>query len=119
MKFWELFSLAGRSDGRDMILDVSRSNADWRVLGVWVESFDALVAGQDRGKLDCELPDEFCRAVLDRVSQDFYLSADRLGSRRLSAGDRELSALEAFEMFGGSALEETMEFGSYPVGGSR
>lgn len=75
-----------------------------------------MVARRDRAGLDEELPDDFVRAALAKLKVSFHLTRDgQLKSRRTSIFDAALSALDAFNRFGGRALEDALEYGSVKV----
>jgi hypothetical protein len=73
---------------------------------------DRLIDTQDREKLDFELPDAFVRAVLSEVAMPFYVDGEgclRLGP--FGGGNECLSAVEAFNRYGGKSIEEAKEKG--------
>ena len=117
MKFWELQSVACCARDQDSVRAVAVTDPDWADFASWCDAYSAIVAGQDRAKLDFELPDAFCRAVLARLDLPYYLSDKTLRSRPQSDADLRLSALEAYDRFGGHAIEDAQEKGSWPVGG--
>jgi hypothetical protein len=73
----------------------------------------------DRGlarQSETVLPNEFLRAVFKKSKLRFYLGRGGwLRSRRHSFWDRALSTIEAFDRFGGDAMEEALERGSFQV----
>ena len=72
--------------------------------------------GHQNGEvLDAELPEELCRGAVTLSKKNYYVHANHLCLCRSEAprGASLMSALEAFEKFGGAALEEVLEFGSY------
>ena len=72
-----------------------------------------IVAAQDRVILDSKVEHEFAVAVLAQLRSSLYLGADgRLRSRRYDQTDQELSVLEAYERYGGEAVEDAYEYGS-------
>jgi hypothetical protein len=74
------------------------------------------VQAQDRNILDAELPDDLVRSVLSKLLITLYLSSDGwLRSRVLNLRDKHLSASEAFERYGGEAIEDVLEYGSHRV----
>jgi hypothetical protein len=105
---------------KDVAVTVARKKRRWNFAGEWIENYGALVSSRDMDKLHFILPDDYLRAVFRRLKQKFYLAKDGwLRSRRHSPAEKELSAIEAFERFGGDAMEETVEYGSFPVRGRR
>jgi hypothetical protein len=69
--------------------------------------------------LDANVPDEMCRAALQWSNLKFYV--DRGTLRKCPAEKvflkrvKVLNAVEVFERYGGSAIEETLERGSVQV----
>jgi hypothetical protein len=95
---------------------VARRKREWRYIAEWLDDYGAIAASRDRTKLDFVLPDNFLRAVFRKIKIKFYLGRDGwLRSRRHSFWDKTLSAVRAFERFGGDAMEEALEYGSFQV----
>lgn len=124
MKFWELTSvlrdggamLGFKTSGLDIVRAEARRRPEWREFGDWAERFDDLVGAQDREKLDHELPDAFARAVLARASVSYFLGHDDvLRSYGHYPFREKLTALEAFDRYGGTALEDANEYGSVKI----
>jgi hypothetical protein len=100
----------------DRVREVSRKRREWEFVGEWIDDYNNIVRSKDRAKLDFELPDSFVRAALRRSELKFYLSRDRqLRSKRRSFWDRKLSAIRTYVKFGGIAMEEALEYGSFRV----
>lgn len=112
MKFWELVSAC--RDERHL-LDRLADRPEWTEFHRWTRDFDRLVETQDRATLDCELPDEACRHVLRESRRLYYLSRGYLGTTPLGSTDVVLSAVDAFDRYGGRVLEDVQEHGSVPV----
>src|SRR5262249_24880620 len=116
MKFWQLASVCR---GQPQIpLATASHRAEWHEYAEWYEQLDKLIRAQDRVKLDYELPDDYVRAVLQDCALTYFEGDDGwLRSYRHAPGDRELSALQTFDKYGGPALEDAQEFGAveYPV----
>ena len=112
MKYWQLSSLL--RENRYSMVVASRTRAEWKHFERWVNREIELIDAQDREKLDSELPDDFVRAVLSSVEMPFRV--DREGWVRLaSRSDTKyecMTALEAFDQFGGEVLEDALEKGS-------
>ncbi|MEZ5960715.1 MAG: hypothetical protein R3C30_09880 [Hyphomonadaceae bacterium] len=111
MKLWQLSSLlrwGGYSIGHP-----SRDRPDWTHFEQWFLRIEQLVDSQDREKLDAELPDEFVRVVLTSVDIPFRVDHEGWvrGANRSDSKSECLSALEAFERFGGEILEDALEKG--------
>jgi hypothetical protein len=110
MKFWQLSALlrwGGYSVGN------AARTPEWAHFEQWLLRVDHLVDTQDRKKLDAELPADFVRAVLSSIDMPFQVDHEgwvRVASR--SDAQREcISALEAFDRFGGEVLEDALEKG--------
>jgi hypothetical protein len=111
MKFWELISAFREFEG-----DVAAvlSSPKWKQpFGEWNAQRSSLIQGQDREKLDSEVPDalvfEVASAVGDKLS--LYLEDGWLRCRPLSAHAQRLSSLEIVIRYGGAVLEEALEHG--------
>lgn len=112
MKLWQLHSIM--RDCPSTISSIALTRADWRYIAEWMTDFTNLVRRQDRSKLDFILPDEFVRTVLSRLTLSFYLNADNQHLRSYSINrsrEERLSAVEAYERFGGDVLEDLLEKG--------
>jgi hypothetical protein len=97
---------------------VAARKPEWRFVAEWIDDIKSLVASQDRSKLDCLLPEKLVRAALRKSQIRLYLSRDKiLRSRRHSFWDGSLSAVKAFDRFGGDAMEDALEKGSVTVAG--
>ena len=107
MRFWELVSTC-REDPQ--LLQRLGSNPGWAQYLSWYGEYNSLVRTQDRSKLDAEVPDEACLAVLSGLSTPYYLSGGYVRTRP-AGGDEQLTAAEVFTRFGGSFLEEVNEAG--------
>lgn len=115
MKFWQLTSLMR---GHFAALQkVALGKAEWRFAATWISELDGIIREQDRDKLDSVLDERFVRAVLRKCPVWFFLTpSHQLCSRRQSLLDKKLSALRAFDRYGGDALEEAQEYGSVRIG---
>ena len=113
MKFWEFESvLRGEDEKIFKVLDEPK----WATYLEWHENFDAHVKNQNRNILDAELPDDLCRQALAQSKLKFYIQGDVLKKFQGKLTRRTpyllLDALEVFDRFGGSSIEEVLEFGS-------
>ncbi|MEO7690363.1 MAG: hypothetical protein ABIS51_13855 [Sphingomonas sp.] len=116
MKFWQLGSIL-RADEWSLIGEVAETRADWAFLQEWASNWTSLVNTQDRSKLDAELPVEFVREMLSLSQVTLFLAHDGwLRSYQLSGSDLSISALSAFNRFGGTAIENALEYGSIDIG---
>jgi hypothetical protein len=114
LKFWELTSIM-RAELAEAQL-VALREPEWRFVAEWIDNLAALVKSRDRAKLEFDLPDKFVHAALRKSRVRFFLTRGRnLRSRRISRQDKRLSALGAFERFGGHAMDEALERGSVSV----
>jgi hypothetical protein len=110
MKFWELTSITREKPGA--LLEAALSRPEWKFVADWLADMSELSRRQDREKLDHVLPTEFVRAVLGKIDRVFYFEEpDILRSRKFPSTDLELSTLDAFNLYGGSALEDALEKG--------
>jgi hypothetical protein len=110
VKFWQLTSLL--RDTPSSVRQASQLKAEWTRYGDWCANEKQLIVTQDREKLDATLPDEFVRAVLSRVDMSFYVDTEGwIRLRRENSSDTRMTALEAFNRFGGELLEDALEKG--------
>jgi hypothetical protein len=114
MKFCQLLSVSDSP----RLADAASSDPDWAVYGKWVDDLTDICHAQDRAKLDHTLPNGFVRKVLTGSSQRVFYSSGQLRSYRFGPSDEQLSLVEAFDRFGGTALEEAFEKGSVSVTGA-
>jgi hypothetical protein len=118
MKFWELASVMGEEEP---VLEAVLRQNEWQKYHAWYQTYDQLVTSQDRERLDTILPDALIKDVLGKARLRYYLDETSfpeqsiLRGRRVNDADVEMSALTAFERFGGMVLEDTLEKGSYRV----
>lgn len=113
MRVWQLYSIL--SGDVQHPVSVAQTQPEWCRFAAWYNEIDNLIDMQERAKLDAILPDNFVRLVLERVDLQYFLHRNDLVSGRISPGDECLTALEAFDRYGGQALEEALERGRYQV----
>jgi hypothetical protein len=102
---------------RTLLQSIASSDYNWEQFAIWYGDYDRLVDQQDREKLDYELPDGIVRLVLAQSDKVYFLAKDGwLRSYRISSEDEKLSALEAFQRYGGDVIEDVLEKGSFFVG---
>jgi hypothetical protein len=103
-------------DEKDIVRRTAAKKPDWRYVVEWFDDEDRIIRSQEREKLDHVLPVALVRAALAKSKLKFYLSNTKiLRSRRHSFFDKKLTALDAFDRFGGDAMEEALEYGSFSV----
>ena len=113
MKLWQLTSVIRNVE---VMKIAAQSNQNWHEFVTWLENWATVVDTQDRAKLDYELPDLFVQTVLANSNLQCHLSEDGwLRFRKNSPDDQQITALQAFNRFGGRALEEAYEKGSAKV----
>jgi len=118
MKFWELTSIF-RAEPH--ILDAVLSDPQWLPFQSAYAQFSTLVAAQDRTILDAEVPDALARAVASQSQLRFRYYPEMKLLRLLERDffpeqvSQELNALEVYDRFGGSCMEEVLEKGSFVV----
>jgi hypothetical protein len=112
MKFWEITSVMW---GERQVLEACLVKPEWDNYYDWYLDYDRLVSEQDRAKLDAIVPDKLVREILSKSKQFFFQGKGWLRSNRFAKEDEEVSALAAFEKFGGKALDEALEKGSFKV----
>lgn len=115
MKLWQLVSVMEERNIQ-LIRRLASTHAAWQFITDWLAQYEVLVDTQDRAKLDYELPAPFVRIVLAESDFIYYLSNDGwLRSWKAYPDDKLVTALDAFERYGGQALEEACEKGSFDV----
>ncbi|NQT39639.1 MAG: hypothetical protein HQ581_19230 [Planctomycetes bacterium] len=115
MMFWQLTS-AFR--GNPSALQAVLERPEWHEYLAWFQDFGKLVDTQDRAILDAELPDGLCRECLKECSLMFFIKDGFLVHcvpTNTPESSQVLSALEVFERFGGTAIEDACEYGSFPL----
>lgn len=115
MKFWQLVSIF-RDNIRD--LRTAASTSGRQDILSWLDQYHDHVANQNRTILDAALPDELTRKLLEVCDLRFTIENGRLRlicSAEHSESAKIIRATEVFDRFGGAAIEETLEFGSFAV----
>jgi hypothetical protein len=110
MKFWELVSVC--RDEPELVERLADS-PDWADYADWWRR--ALIANQERDKLDHELPDDLCRHVLSGSKVRYRILHGHVRRAADDGEDQTYSAIEIFDRYGGGALEEVGEFGSWRI----
>ena len=112
MKFWQLLAIARDTD--DLPLKVAQSRPEWADIAQWYLQNKKLAPRSSA--LDSELPAEYIAEVLSKLNTTCYLSEHKwLRSFRVLPGDVELTLLDAYRSYGGTALEEAFEKGTVAV----
>lgn len=118
MKFWQLTSIF-RTEPH--ILNTVLSDPQWLLFQNAYTQFSTPIATQDRTILDAEVPAALARAVASK-SQSRFRHYPEMKLLRLFEPDffpeqvsQELNALEVYDRFGGSCMEEVLEKGSCVV----
>lgn len=112
MKLWELVS---HCRNEPALLNLIADNAAWSQFTPWIQDFARLTERQDRRKLDFELPDDLCRHVLSQSTATYKISEGYVRSSGSPIPGDPISALEIFNRYGGSFLEDVNEYGSRPI----
>lgn len=115
MKFWELESIF--SDEKRVMEQILRG-PPWKQYLQWHNCFAEHVHAQNRSILDARAPDELCREMLAKSCKRYVATNGQLTSFMpcdAEVGRAMLSAVEAFDLYGGTALEEVSEKGSYVI----
>ncbi len=120
MKFWE--AVSAFRDFRPALVQVFGS-AQWSAThGERFTRYDELVHTQDRTALDSLLPIELRREIARRCDGLQFCFAPDTGCLRRATpalaaevGAITLTALDVHDRFGGSVIEEVLEYGSATV----
>jgi hypothetical protein len=117
MKYWQLMSvMRANKQCKELINIVASAQVEWQFVAEWLAQDAILVNTQDRAKLDYELPDAFVRAALEKSDLKFYLSEDGwLRSWKMSPSDELMTAVNAFNRYGGEKLEDAYEKASVKI----
>ncbi|MFC5373274.1 hypothetical protein ACFPIF_11950 [Brevundimonas faecalis] len=112
MKFWKIVSiLGGETNSAE---EISKTKEEWEHFGQWFQNFSQIVHLQDRKKLDTELPKDFSEEVLKSSNILLFTSNDgTIRSRKIFDTDIEINIFDAFNKYGGDAIEEALEKGSF------
>ena len=119
MKFWELVSVCRSSKHREILASALANITDKR-FSSWLIDFDHLVKSQDRSKLDEEVPSNVCELVFGKFDET-YVQVDGTIRKHQSnipfdkSTAKILSTSVVFSKFGGKAISEVEEYGSYKV----
>lgn len=119
VKFWELVSVCSSSKHRNILASELSNIADKRFHS-WLLDFDNLVKSQERSKLDAEVPLDVCNLVFGKFDET-YVQVDGTIRKQQSniPFDRSkakfLSISDIFSKFGGKAICEIEEYGSYKL----
>jgi hypothetical protein len=112
VRFWELISVCR---AEPQLIGRLADKPEWAAYLEWYRDFQRIVDEQDRTKLDAQMPDDACLHVLSASKTRYYQSGGYLRFRRFSPSDRVLSPVDAFKLYGGSALEDAREYGLVQV----
>jgi hypothetical protein len=111
MKLWKYVAMLGGDVKRAE--EISSSNRKWAGLDDWFRRVPLIMHSPDRFQIDFELPDDFVRETFKALPAHFYASgAGDLRSRKINNEDEEISAVEAFDRYGGRVIEEAWDKGS-------
>lgn len=120
MKFWE--TLSAFREFPSALAEVFGSDRWSATYGDSFLRYAELVRTQDRATLDSHLPVELTRQIAQRCDGlQFCFSTDTGSLRRTTlalpaeAGMITLTALDVHDRFGGSVIEEVLEYGSATV----
>jgi hypothetical protein len=120
MKFWE--TLSAFREFPTALAEVFGSDRWSATYGDSFLRYAELVRTQDRATLDSHLPVELTREIARRCDGlQFYFSSDTCSLRRATpglaadVGAITLTALDVHDRFGGSVIEEVLEYGSVTV----
>jgi hypothetical protein len=119
MKFWELVSIfRSEEDLLQQVLLVP----EWAVWLVHYQHFHELVSLQQRDILDTAVPTALASTVAYKSKLRFWIYFERSPAILTSIAPpseneevQQMHAAEAWVRFGGSAMEEALEYGSTPV----
>jgi hypothetical protein len=112
MKFWELMSVC-RDEPK--LLDHLADSPDWAEYAAWWRNERELIINQDRAKLDHQLSDDVCRHVLAGSDVRYRIIHGHVRCVPRDSEGQTYSAVEIYDRFGGSTLEEVKEFGSFRI----
>lgn len=116
MKVWQLASIVRIVKGIDFLASTAETQPQWNYLAAYYRDFSQIVNRQDRHILDHHLPDDYVETVLDAKQGICYLGNDgHLRSYRLDSSDEPLRFLEIYRTFGGTVLEDVLEYGSVNI----
>ena len=112
MKFWQLVSIF-RDDPSLLEKCVEESAREY--LNSF-RDFKHHVDTQNRAILDAELPESLCLRALRLSKLRFQVTGGCLRSHNPDDSQaRSLNAVEVYKLYGGSVIEETLEYGSTPI----
>jgi len=88
---------------------------DWAEYLAWWRRDREIVDNQERDKLNHEMPDDACRHVLAALPNRYRISEGWLRPARPEVSEPTYSAVEIFDRYGGSIMEDAEESGSSPL----
>lgn len=116
MKFWQFISLFRDEES---LLELVLKEPQWALYCQWYSDFEQHARNRNLFVLDAEMPDELCRHALRLSRKRFYIRGDHLDlympGERILPTHRGMTAIEAFDRFGGTVLEEVFEKGSHKL----
>lgn len=111
MSFWQLVSIF-----RDDPFSLERlfQTTKWNMYFDWFKNFARHVNQQDRQILDTVLPSELVNEAMQCCCLQFLVRDGFLYRwREKTAVQGVLSATDVYNRYGGAAIEEVLEFGSF------
>src|SRR5262249_7033067 len=97
-------------------LETALSRPKWDYYANVFRDIKRFVDEQDRATLDAELPIELCQEAMSLSTRKYIVDKGFLREFELAHfGRKPLSALEAFNLYGGECLEEVQEYGCCEV----
>jgi hypothetical protein len=112
LKFWELMSVC-RDEPK--LLELLADSPHWAEYAAWWRNERELIINQDRAKLDHQLPDDVCRHVLAGSDVRYRITHGHVRCAVNDSDEQTYSAVEIYDWYGGGALEEVKEFGSFRI----
>ena len=106
---------AGERSRVELLVAKAAERDEWRTIGERYQAQIDAPHDPDHGVWASELPEDYVIAVLGALDRRFYLNADGTelqGWYPMPGWDREMSALEAYQRYGGLALARASENGA-------
>lgn len=112
MTFWQIVSLF--RDELPVLANVFQAEKETNYL-VWLGDFKEIVRSQKRHILDAQLPESLVRRALQTSKLKFVINNGVLQTAGAMINSQELTALQVYQTYGANAIEEVLEYGSFPT----
>lgn len=111
MKLWTLFSIFRAEPS---VLEQLLQDSRWLPFLCLFRNFKQSVDSQDRMVLDADVPTDLAESAMIRCTYRFRVQSGQL-CLCVDDGINALSSADVFHRYGGAAIEEVLEYGSFRI----